>query len=122
MIPIDEICDRMKCKPRVRERLRKLNPEGVEEGGYPRGWRPRRTLKAIRFQRVVFPVRIYREKWGVAPRKDQLVKLGGKRRAVPGPAFFKGPINPETRNALSRAGLMPCGKSQYGILRKFWGT
>jgi hypothetical protein len=38
--PIEEFIARKKCKPRVAARLRRLNPNGVEGGSFPRGYHP----------------------------------------------------------------------------------
>jgi hypothetical protein len=42
--PVAEIIHRYKVTRHVAERLRRLNPEGVEEGCYPRGWHRRWPL------------------------------------------------------------------------------
>lgn len=35
---VDRFIERKKCKPEVAAKLRRLNPNGVEEGSWPRGY------------------------------------------------------------------------------------
>ncbi len=42
VVPWPQVWKRMKCKPEVRARIERLNPNGVEEGCYPRGYSPKR--------------------------------------------------------------------------------
>lgn len=87
MIPLEEYFARWPHTPNVEARLRRLNPNGIEEGCFPRGWYPTRTLKWYRVMTDTVSVRDFTDKWGKqvlmwVRHCGRLVNRGGKRRAV----------------------------------------
>jgi|JI8StandDraft_1071087.scaffolds.fasta_scaffold276708_2 hypothetical protein len=47
MWPVDEMLSRRPVTPSVAARLHRLNPNGVREGDFPRGWHRKRTAKMM---------------------------------------------------------------------------
>ena len=81
--PIEEYLVRRKHSPAVAARIKRLNPNGKEEGSRPRGWHPQgRAVWAM----DVVSVDWFRRNHGSAalralPR-SAFSKTGGKRRAI----------------------------------------
>lgn len=82
--PIEEYLARRKHTPAVAERIRRLNPNGKEEGSRPKGWHPNQRNHWLLHDCV--PIRKFREMYGSAALrslpKGSFMKLGGKRRAI----------------------------------------
>lgn len=66
MWSVERFIARRKCGPDVSARLRRLNPSGVEEGSWPRGYHPHRRSAAARFDRDGVSVRDFVGKYGRA--------------------------------------------------------
>lgn len=84
--PVDELLARYKCKRHVAERLKRLNPEGVEEGSYPRGWHRKGPAWAWPLERNYYPLGAIVREHGRAvldriPRES--VVKDGRRKFVP---------------------------------------
>jgi hypothetical protein len=81
--PVEEFLRRQRCGQHVAARLRRLNPAGVVEGEYPRGWH-RRVALARRFDDVM-PVAEFVRRFGSAALRAlprQAFIREGRRRAI----------------------------------------
>jgi hypothetical protein len=74
--PIDEYLVRRRHRPEVAARIRRLNPNGKEEGSRPRGWHPH--ARSRRYDLDLVSV-------------DQFIKRFGraKYRSLPREAFYR---------------------------------
>lgn len=75
-----------RCGPEVAARIRRLNPRGLQEGDYPRGWHPSETWRSLSWSRGLAPIgkrefiaRYGREAWRRLEPFD-LCKIGRRRR------------------------------------------
>jgi len=87
MIPLQAYFSRWGHTPNVAARIAVMNPDGIEEGMLPRGWRPKRTFREKRLMADIVSVADFRQKWGDqvllwVRHNKRMVNLGGKRRAV----------------------------------------
>ena len=89
MIPLEAYFARNRHTPNVQRRIARMNPDGVEEGFAPRGFRPKRSLWEHKMLMNIVSVREFRQRWGDPALMwlahcGRIVKLGGKRRAITG--------------------------------------
>lgn len=94
-----------KHTPTVRERLERLNPNGVTEGSIPRGWQ-RKWSRHDEFTRDLVTVAKYQEKWGRWP--DRIAYKRGRRKYVTRAHYLDGTAH-ETRRCPNENCCMPYG-------------
>lgn len=84
---------RGRCSRFVIDRILKLNPDGASCYSRPRGWHRKQGPNAM--DRDTCGRREYEARWGRGSYaqipKHLLMKIGGKRRAVPGILYVQGP-------------------------------
>ncbi len=87
-IPLDEAFARWPHTPNVEARIRRFNPDGLEQGSIPRGWTPSTNIRMFCFMRNLMTITQFNELHGKGAHralpKEAFRRCGGKRKAITG--------------------------------------